>query len=192
MVVTLELIPDRLFISRVHRSNGYQSLWEKSLLLSFLQLFFVQSATKKKYQYSAGAFFECKPTRSHTTAASTFTFLLTWSSPFPYRVPGLFFCILGCMCQRQLLLWCRTVSCQGCCVQSHLLAQQQSQWDNTAKYHAVLLCRAVLLAITPPLCCMTQNMGSNHELELQPHIGSTYIQVLNNMTWHAAYVSFLT
>lgn len=97
MVVTLELNPDHLFISRVHRSNGYQSLREKSLLLNFLQL--LCAVCKKKNQYSTGGFFECKPTRSHTTAASTFTFLLTQSPPFPYRVPGLFLLTLA-VCAR--------------------------------------------------------------------------------------------
>lgn len=57
---------------------------------------------------------------------------------------------------------------RGFCLQSHHLAQQQNQRDNTAEYHSVSLCRAVLLAITPSSAAWhktwapTMNRSSNH------------------------------
>lgn len=74
IVIALELNSDHLFISKVHRSNGYQSLWEKSCLLNSLQLFC--AACQKKISVFNWGFFWVQ---THRTAVSTFTFLLTWS-----------------------------------------------------------------------------------------------------------------
>lgn len=117
IIVIQQQNPDLFFISRLHTQSNYQSLWRKIPLGRLSSCSSVQSARKKISAldffwcvliYLSIYFCNCKPTRSHTTAAYIFTYLLTWSPPpFPNRIPGLFLLTLGSVCQRQLLPWWR-------------------------------------------------------------------------------------
>lgn len=106
----------------LHLATEIQRLQLRKLFFLFSFKFYFDHKKKKKVGLSLVGelqqchillfttwlgFFECKPTISPTTAASTFTFLQTQSSAFPYRVPGLFLLALNCVSQRQLLPWCR-------------------------------------------------------------------------------------
>lgn len=203
IIVIQQQNPDLFFISRLHTQSNYQSLWRKIPLGRLSSCSSVQSARKKISAldffwcvliYLSIYFCNCKPTRSHTTAAYIFTYLLTWSPPpFPNRIPDSF-SSLWALCARGS--YCpggdtgpEPWSCQGFRVPSHSLSQQQNSWGT--KLHPKKAwstpprktpqCRAVLLAVTPltDLASSTTqpllkdiNHGSSYVLELQPHTGS--------------------
>lgn len=113
-------------------------------------------------------FFECKPTKSPTTAASTFTFLQTRSSPFPYRIPGLFLLSLSCVSQRQLLLWCRILDNKlihlsfGAWHMGSTWEQELQHTENPPTYRCSLRCHGM-----QPVCHCP--LGQSHPHNSRSH-----------------------